>query len=156
MDTLDWTELSGVVDPDLRKISYEQNKHLFTKVAFDVFQLNSSPVDSLWILEDDDDGAQFLVARYEDEDADSGLKAESSWAALADKEAANVTLFYKDSPIQRFASTEFGFTKDDVGVFKKSLIEKLSSDKTFRDKFLSSLPTAKRDALLQQFSELAE
>ena len=156
MDTLDWTQLSGAVDPDLRKISYEQNKHLFTKVAFDVFQLNSSPVDSLWILEDDPEGAQFLVARYDEEQSDEQLKVESDWSALADKEAKNVTLFYKSSPIHRLAAAEFGFTRDDVSVFKKTLVDKLSSDKTFRDKFLSSQSTAKQDALLQQFPELAE
>ena len=157
MDTLDWTQLNGVVNPDLRKIAYEPNKHLFTKVAFDVFQLSSSPVDSLWILEEGDDGKQYLVARYDEEIVDEGLKSESSaWNALPDKEAKNVTLFYKDSPIQRFASEDYGFTAEDVGVFQQTLVEKLSSDKSFREKFLNSQPKSRRDALLQQFPELAE
>lgn len=159
METLDWNQLDGNINPNTKVVSYEQNKHLFTKVAFDVFQLNSSPVDSLWVLEQGEDGTQFLVAQYDDESGDS-LTAESAqskdWTALSDKEASNVTLYYKDQPIQRFASTEFGFSKEDVHIFQKTLVEKLGSDKNFRNKFLNDQPAKKRDRLLSEFPELVE
>lgn len=154
METLDWTKLAGDITPDAGKVPYETHRHLFRKVAFDVFQLNSSPVESLWILEEGEDGQQYLVARYEDENA-SQLESRGSWAALSDKKGANVTLTYKDVPIQRFASTDYGFTPEDVHVFQKTLIEKLESDPTFVNKLIQSQSEIKMNLLLKQFPELS-
>lgn len=155
METLDWTKLASDVTSDTSKVPYEPNKHLFTKVAFDVFQLNSSPVDSLWILEDGEDGQQYLAAQYGDEHAEETLEVKSHWKALTDRDSKNVTLMYKDAPIQRFASSEYGFSKDDIHLFQKTLIEKLSSDKAFVEKLLKSQPEDRREMLLRQYPELA-
>jgi len=154
METLDWTKLAGDVTPDTSIIPYEPHKHWFRKVAFDVFQLNSSPVESLWILEESDDGQQFLVARYDESEPET-LEVKSHWEALVDRQGENVTLMYKDSPIQRFASKEYGFTKDDAPAFQEVLIEKLSSDQEFVKKLIKSQPEAKRKLLLEQFPELS-
>lgn len=154
METLDWVKLAGAVVQDSDKIPYEPNKHLFTKIAFDVFQLNSSPVESLWKLEDSEDGKQFLVAMYDEEVVEDKITAKSNWATLADNAGKNVTLFYKDMPIQRFASTDYGFDVDDIHLFQKTLVEKLSSDKEFRQKFLSTQTEEKRVQLVKQFPEL--
>ena len=154
METLEWTKLASEIIPETGKVSYESNKHLFTKVAFDVFQLNTSPVESLWILEDGEDGKQYLVAKY-DEDGAQPLEVKSHWTALADKECKNITLLYKDTPIQRFASEEFGFTKDDAHLFQKTLVQKLNSDKSFVAKLLKSQSQNKQELTLNQFPELA-
>lgn len=154
METLDWTKLSGDVTPEPDKIPYTPNKHLFKKVAFDVFQLNSSPVESLWILEEGDNGEQFLVAQYNEEEPQT-LETKSHWAALADKEGKNVTLTYKDAPIQRFASTDYGFSVDDAHVFQQTLVQKLASDQEFVKKLLDLQPETKRQLLLEQFPELS-
>lgn len=154
MDTLDLTKLAKDLTPNRHRIPYEPNKHLFRKVAFDVFQLSGSPIDSLWNLEDGEDGEQFLVAQYEDDDA-QGLESKSQWTALTDKTAENVTLLYRDTPIQRFASSQYGFDSGDVHVFQDTLIEKLSTDKDFLDKFLESQSEEKKAELLRQFPELS-
>ena len=155
METLTWIKLAREVVSDTSKVPYESNKHLFTKIAFDVFQLNTSPVDSLWILENGDDGKQYLVAKYSDEEPAKELEAKSSWVALADTDSKNVTLLYKDKPIQRFASSDFGFTKDDVHIFQKTLVQKLSSDKSFVTKLIKSQPQETQEMLTMQFPELA-
>lgn len=155
METLDWTKLANVVEPKRDRVPYEPNKHLFTKVAFDVFQLNTSPVESLWVLETSDDGTEYLAAMYGDDDATDQLEVKSHWEALSDKDAKNVTLLYKDTPLQRFASSDYGFDKSDVHVFQRTLVAKLSSDKEFREKFLNSQPEEKREMILKQFPELA-
>lgn len=154
METLDWTKLAGDVVPNTDRVQYEPNKHLFRKVAFDVFQLNNAPVTSLWTLEEDEDGSQYLVAQYGDEQAEESLEVKSHWLALADRENKNVTLVYKDAPIQRFASSEYGFSEEDVHIFQRTLIEKLSSDKAFVDKLLKSQPKERQELLLKQFPEL--
>ncbi|MFA5024026.1 MAG: hypothetical protein WC523_03680 [Patescibacteria group bacterium] len=149
-ETLDWGKLSEDTKENTKKIPFEQNKKYFTKIAFDVFQYNNSPVDSLWVLEtDDSDGKQYLVAKYED--TDNTLETTSSWTAILDTEKKNITLAYKNIPIQRFASAEFGFTEDDAFIFQKTLIQKLSSDKSFIEKFIKSLPKEKQEMLLTHF-----
>lgn len=153
METIDWTKLANVVEPKKDRIPYEPNKHLFTKVAFDVFQLNTSPVESLWVLETNDDGTEYLAAMYGEDDPEQ-LEVTSSWKALSDRDSENVTLVYKDVPLQRFASTDYGFDKSDIHIFQRTLISKLSSDKDFRNKFLNSQPKEKREMILQQFPEL--
>jgi hypothetical protein len=154
METLEWTKLASAILPETGKVQYESNKHLFTKVAFDVFQLNTSPIESLWILEDGEDGKQYLVARYDENDAQS-LEVKSHWSAFADRECKGITLLYKNTPIQRFASEEFGFTKEDAHVFQKTLIQTLNSDKSFVAKLLKSQSQDKQELLLKQFPELA-
>lgn len=155
METLDWTKLAADIKSDNDgKIPYQPNKHLFSKVAFDVFQLNNMPNESLWILEEGADGEQYLVAQYDEESNDS-LEIKSNWMTLCDRKAENVTLTYKDTPVKRFASSDYGFTKDDINIFQQMLIQKLSNDESFVYKLLKSQPEAKRKLLLEQFPELA-
>lgn len=153
METLDWTKLNGDIVLKNNRISYAENKASFTKIGFDVFQYNNSQIDSLWILEDGDDGKQYLVAQYED--AEQPLEVKSCWAALSDKDHKNVTLLYKDVPIQRFASSEYGFNENDILVFQKTLVQKLNSDQSFVKKLINSQPEEKKEFLLGHFSELA-
>lgn len=154
MDTLDWSVLVDKFAKKQEKIPYETNKQFFTKVAFDVFQLNTSPVESLWTLEQGDDGKQYLVAMYGENEETKPLEAKSEWSTLADKQAKNVTLYYKDMPINRFASSTYGFGQDDVEVFQKTLVTKLAHDKDFRNKFIESLSPERREQLLALFPEL--
>jgi len=153
MEHINLAELSQKLFKKSNKILYKNNEHLFTKIAFDVYQFNDSPVESLWILEDGDDGEQYLVAQYEDDDAE-GIEVKSSWLVLSDRESKNVSVSYKDCPIQRFASSKYGFGKDDVHVFKSMLLEKLHSDNSFVESFLNNQPKDKKADLLKKFPEL--
>jgi len=154
METIDLTKVASVVDPDNKRILYSRHKHLFTKVGFDVFQLNSSPVESYWLLEKGDDGEEYLVANYEKE-LDKELSAKSSWEALSDKESKNVTLLYKGVPIKRFASSDYGFENDDVHIFKGALVDKLRVHQEFVNKLMEVLPEEKKSALMKAFPELS-
>lgn len=66
----------------------------------------------------------------------------------------NVTLSYKNIPITRFSSDEYGFSSGDISIFKSALIEKTSSDDSFLKELLSEQPVSKRDALVSTFPEL--
>ena len=156
METIDLTKVASVVDPDNKRLLYSRHKHLFTKVGFDVFQMNSSPIESYWLLEKGDDGEEYLVANYEKELVEEKLSTQSSsWKALSDKESKNVTLLYNGVPIQRFASSEYGFEADDVHIFKSALVDKLSAHQEFVSKLMKVLSEEKRNALIQAFPELA-
>ena len=153
METIDLTKVAEVLKTDEKRLPYKKYKHLFTKIAFDVFQLNSSPVESYWILEKDENGEEYLAANYE-KMADKELHVESGWEALSDKESKNVTLAYKGVPIKRFASSEYNFDSDDVNIFKKALVEKLSTNPEFVSKLMKILSEEKRNALFSTFPEL--
>lgn len=154
MDNLEYDKLAEAVNPNKNKLNYEKNKHLFVKVAFDVFQLKNSPIESYWILEtDNDDGKQYLYAKYEDTNSEE-LVSEGKWKAFSDKEAQNVTVYYQDVPIKRCASKDFNFDKDDVHVFSNALVSKLSKDNEFVSLLIDSLPENKKQALTEQFPEL--
>jgi len=154
-ETLDWAQLTTEIVPNTKKISFEENRAKFTKIAFDVWKSNDSCVESLWILETDDkDGKQYLVAKYENDEQPQPLEAKSDWNAIMDNKKENITVAFKNHAIQRFASSDFGFTSDDAYIFQHMLIEKLSSDKTFVKKLIESLPKEKQEILLTNFPEL--
>src|SRR5271157_2858831 len=136
LETLDWIKLAGDVVQDPNRIQFDNlAKNAFTHIAFDVWTANDSKVESLWILEKDEkDGKEYLVARYDNED--KPLETKSNWSAVNDKESKNITLAYRNVPIKRFASADFGFTKDDAYIFQRMLIEKTSSDKSFIKKLI--------------------
>ena len=155
METIDLMKVAQAINPDTKCLLYEENKHLFTKVAgaFDVFQMNSSSVESYWILEKGDDGQEYLVAQYEDS-FDEPIESINSWEALSDRAGENVTLSYKNVPIKRLASSEYGFNSSDVHIFIKALTEKLDSDQEFVDKLVKTLPKEKNNGLTSLFPEL--
>jgi len=149
MEKIDYQKMADVLSP--KKIPYVPNKHLFHKVAFDVFQMNDSKIPSYWVLEKCDDG-EYLVATYENEE----IKSESAWSALSDKENQNITLSYRNIPIRRFAMVEFRVKAEDVHIFKQAMIEKLEEDTGFVDKLLNTLPEDKKNSLVSLFPELAK
>jgi hypothetical protein len=153
MDNREWASLFNSFYP--RKLAFEENKGLFTKVAFDLFQLNSSPVESLWILEDGPDGKQYLSATYDSDDTQQ-KEAAGDWNALANKEASMVVLYYKDLPIHKFASSDFGFDQSNVQIFRNMVIEKANSDQSFVKNVMDVQPKEKQDAILSQYPELAK
>jgi len=155
MENTDLKTLESTLNPDKTRISYADNRHLFIRVAFDVFKMTGSPVESYWTLEKDDDGKEYLVANYEKSVDAPEIQVNSNWEALSDKRAENITLLYRGVPIKRFASSEYKFDDENLHLFKKALIEKLSSDHEFVDSLMNVLPEEKRKALVEAFSELA-
>ncbi len=154
METIDWAKVASTVIENKGRLPYNENRHLFTKVAFDVFQMNDSPFEAYWTLETGEDGEEYLVATYDAESKESGLTSESKWEALSDKKSENVTLFYRGVPVKRFASCEYNFNSSDVNIFKSSLVGKLKKEASFVNKLLKVLPNEKKTALVQTFPEL--
>lgn len=122
----------------------------FKKVAFDRYKVDNDPYESLWALQDID-GRQHLV-RASDPQFES--KKTGEWEAISDYDKKNVTLAYRSIPITRFSSDEYGFSSEDISIFKSALIEKTSSDDTFIKELFKDQPQSKRDALVSTFPEL--
>lgn len=134
------------------KVAFQDSKVAaghFIKVAFDVYKVENDPYNNLWILQDCDDG-QFLVRTS---DRHSGIETTGSWSAVSDYDKKNITLNYKNVPIARFSSKEFGFNNSDILTFKQALLEKVKEDELFIKDLLSSQPLSKKDALTTTFPE---
>lgn len=153
METVDLKSVAKAIIPDKSKVLYKDNAHNFTKVAFDVFQLNNAPVESYWILEKAEDGQEYLVAKY-DEDTSLEVLASAKWDVLLDKDKKNATLSYKNTPIQRFASSDYGFTPEDAHLFQRALSNKMNTEKTFVRAFFESQSQERKKELLSKFPEL--
>lgn len=119
------------------------------KVAFDMYKVYGDHYDCLWKLEDVN-GSQFLV-RASDPKYDYSKK--DDWNISSDYEARNVTLSYKNTPIQRFSSEEFGFAQDNLTMFKSALQDQLG-DETFVRDVLASQPQDKFNSITESYPEL--
>ena len=150
-ETLDWTRLSSDSTLNTKRIQYDSNKQSFTRIAFDVYQLNSSPIEALWILERDENGEQYLVATYDD----PTLESTGNWKALSNKSASSTTLYYKNAALCSVIPADFGVMADDISVFERVLVNKVSNDRSFMKKVIESQTREKQDIILQQFPELA-
>lgn len=122
----------------------------FKKVAFDMYKVDNDPYESLWALQEID-GKQHLVRAS---DPQFETRKSGDWEAISDYDKKNVTLSYKNIPITRFSSDEYGFSSNDISLFKSAIIEKSSSDDSFVKELLKEQPSNKRDALILTFPEL--
>jgi hypothetical protein len=122
----------------------------FKKVAFDRFKVENDPYESHWALQDID-GVPHLVRAS---DPQFETRKTGDWEVISDYDKRNVTLSYKNIPITRFSSDEYGFSSGDISIFKSALIEKTSSDESFLKELLNDQPVSKRDALVSTFPEL--
>lgn len=149
MNNNDWNDFFNKFYP--QKIDFEKNKHFFTKVAFDVFQLNTVPIESLWILEQGEDGKQYLSATYIEDDH---LEVKSDWSAISNKDSSIVVLCYKNFPIEKFSSKDYGFTPNDISIFQKTIVKKASTDKDFVNNIISNFSNDKKEEIIKQFPGL--
>lgn len=133
-------------DKDIIKVSEDLR---MKKVAFDMYKVYGDHYDCLWKLEDVD-GSKFLV-RASDPQFDYSSKGD--WNLSSDYDAKNVTLFYKNTPIERFSSSEFGFESSDLNLFKSALQEQLDDESFVRD-VLGSQPKDKFSSLTVTHPEL--
>jgi hypothetical protein len=127
------------------------NGHI-KKIAFDVYKVDNDPYRDLWTLENID-GVQHLIRASNPEFERTVV---GDWAATSDYDKKNITLSYKEKPIARFSSDIFGFSSDDILMFKEALLGKVESDDSFLKEVLSEQPLSKKTSLINSFPELSK
>jgi hypothetical protein len=140
-------------DLDDKVVVEVTNDIAFQKVAFDLVRITQSPYnpyDGLWTLSEVE-GRKFLVRAS---DPKFEYKDAGDWSAISDYDCKNVTLAYKSIPIHRFSSSEYGFSTDDVGIFRTTILDKTASDDKFLKEVLSEQPSMKKESLVTTFPEL--
>jgi len=149
---LDFSYLQKAVERSQDRIYVKGNEHMIKRFAFDLVRMDSEP-ETLWKVQADDDGNEFLVRTYtmpEDKEA-----AASDWSVDADKKQANLTVSYKGAPLHRLVAAEYGAcSPDEADLLAKVLRRKLAVDSEFAGKLLASLPVPKLRAVAAAFPEL--
>jgi len=121
----------------------------FKKVAFDVYRVDNDPYETLWILQDFDDGQHLVRASI----PEYSQEVHGEWCAVSDGERKNITLKYKNIPIARFSSDEFNFKPDEALTFKSAILDRAEKDDDFLKDIFKSQPSSKREALVSTFPE---
>lgn len=140
---------SGVREDKIKFSSKLIESGRIKKVAFDAYRVENDPYKDLWIL-DTIDGVQHLVRAS---DPTTEFVAKGAWEAISDSEKQNVTLAYKGKPISRFSSKEYGFTGEDIFMFKEALLDSTQDD-SFVTSIFDSQPADKRKAFAESHPEL--
>ena len=147
---LDFSHIYQAVMPKTR-IPVKGNEDKITRVAFDMFRMNSEP-ETLWKIQSDDDG-EFLVRTYtlpEDE-----ISAKSFWNVETDIKKANLTISYKGVPIHRIVASKYGANNEkDTELLATVIRRKLATDDNFTKKMLKTFSKSKLQAIASSFPEL--
>jgi hypothetical protein len=154
MSSFNWSVVDKAVNKKRVVYEFDEVKHLFKKVAFDVYKPVTGS-DQLWELRDGDDGKKYLFALYEEGQDIVAEASAKEWYATPDSQGLNITLSYKQIPVARFASAECGFTPEEAGEFA-AFIEKKATNKDFVREMLKHLPEAKRIALIRLMGDKGE
>lgn len=143
---LDLSDVAKVVMLDPNRLPLEENRDRLMCVAFDLFRLKGDNTEDLWQIQADDDGNEFLVRTYALPEEEQQVAKASDWRVVSDAKGSNLTVMYRNIPIQRLAAAAAGAsTPADVELLRKTVQEKLSTDDSFVSKFIDSIPEEKRE-----------
>ncbi len=134
-------ELLGkeIFPKSIDRIPVKGNEQKMIRVAFDLFRLDGSNKEDLWVVQADDDGNEFLVRTY-DLPEEEEFSKNACWEAHCDKKEKNLTLSYEGVPVKRFALLDYGvMDKEDVAVFKSVVLRKVATDSDFANFLLKDL-----------------
>lgn len=154
MSSFNWSVVDKAVNKKRIVYEYEDVKHLFKKVAFDVYKPVTGS-EQLWELRDGPDGKQYLFALYEEGEDIVAQASMKQWYAVPDAQGLNITLSFKQIPIARFASNECGFKPEEANAFA-AFIEAKAMNQDFVKEMLKHLPEAKRNALISLMGDKGE
>lgn len=138
------------------KIKYTNDIKL-KKVAFDVYKIDhgesmKSHYEGLWKLEEHG-GSPYLV-RASDPQFSSQSSNDSTWTVSSAYDNSNIVLAYKNVPIANFTSKDFGYSGDNITIFKQAVLEKVLEDNEFAKDVFSIQSLEKVSALQETFPEL--
>ena len=132
-------------------------QHKIKKVAFDVVKFDSaSNIDGLWQIEKGVDG-DYIVAMYDEETAPAiktASKIETNWSVLSDKTGANLSLFYKGTPVTRLVTATLGIPTNDSELVQSYLPSKLATNSKLVEGLLQEISVSERKELFSKHPEL--
>jgi hypothetical protein len=136
-----------------RKLKFDSVKQDFTKVAFDIYRKNDGAADELWQIQNADDGSEYIVALYDEDERVITASVKSPWTVAVKN--SDLHIFYKGAHLCKVASADLGFAESDVALAKQYLPSKLAANKNLVKSLLKSVDQVVLKSMLSKYPELA-
>lgn len=135
-----------------RSHKFEDVKHQFTKVAFDIFRKNDGNAQELWQIQDGEDG-QYIVALYSEDELVATASTKSPW--LVTSRNNDLNFFYKGDYLCKVACSKLGFSSSDSELATRYLSEKLASNPNLVKSLIADMDSSTVKQVLSKYPELA-
>ena len=133
-------------------------KDRLEKVAFDVVRFKDGDNGAaLWQVQSNDDGEQYIVALYNDEEENvktASVAEKSPWQVSFSKIANVIQISYKNDPLLKVAAGKLGVAPKEISKIPGYLPAKLAENKKLVAALLSELPLTVRTQILRKYPEL--
>ena len=152
--SIDLSKVAQVVNGQ-KIFRHAEVKDKLQKVAFDIVRfIDGSDIDGLWKIQKDDSG-EYIVATYDQEkiEKEAQKKTASQWSTSIDRQD-EIHVFYGSQEVKKMSSASLNLPNSAARTIAKTLEEKLASDNSFVNKFVSSLDTSVQKLLLTSHPEL--
>lgn len=124
------------------------NEDKMIRVAFDFFKLRDDDPETLWQVQKADDGQEYLMRTFSDDESNEKLKTESNWDVQLNKEATNLTIYKSEVPVHRMDLGKMNIERGDSEGFRAFVLGKLRrEDSEFLQKLAMEMPLTKISAL---------
>jgi hypothetical protein len=149
--SIDYSNLENKIIKKAFKLKDVQ--HRIEKVAFDVVKFkDGDEASALWQVQSADDG-DYIIALYQD-DLDEKEASSNPWEVSVNKLAGEIYVYYKGSPLTKFASSKIGIPTSELDKVEKYLPEKLAENKKLVNLLLNELSESAKKEALSKYPEL--
>ena len=141
---IDYNALSETVNQ--RKIKLSSVANQIEKVAFDVVRFkDSDSLSKLWQIHQEN-GEDYIVAMYTDEDP------ECEWSVKVSN--ASAEFYYKNQPLMKLSSRQIGINPEELHLLQSYLPRKLSENQQLTLKLLKLASPETQHFVKANFPEL--
>jgi hypothetical protein len=147
-NNFDYDQLNAKLNKKTYRL--DEVKDRIEKVAFDVVRFRDKDESSnLWQVLDAEDGHQYIIALYQDEEI-----KKSAWAVKVSSLDNSLNFYYKGDPIATIPSVKLGLKKEDMVKVASELPNRLDTNKKLLSSLLKEVPLTVRKDIVSKYPEL--
>lgn len=147
-------DLDNVTNTVLKKsFKLSEVKDKIQKIGFDIVRFKDGNPEELWQIQSAEDGSEYVVALYNDEEKVVTASMKPHWSAVVRNNELHI--FYKKDFLCKIASSKLGFTNEDLSLAKRYLPNKLAENKNLVKALFKDLDEQTCKNILSKYPELA-
>ena len=141
---IDYKEILNKLDGNQNMKPVKGNEDKMIRVAFDFFRLKDADPETLWQVQKADDGQEYLMRTFSDDESEEKLKVESDWDVQLNKEASDLTIYKSDVPVHRMNLDKMKIGREESESFRAFVLGKLRrKDSSFLQSLAMEMPLNK-------------
>ena len=147
---IDCEKLSENINPK-KRYPLEPHRKRLVKVAYDVVRfVDSENLEDLWKVECGDDGAEYIVAMYDQQGITN--KQANDWQVIGSEDCLQI--FYKNNFVTKLALNSIGLNKQMAARLYPDIEKRLAQDKHFVESLLKVTSGQHVKEIINKFPEL--